>query len=32
MMERDGDLEGLRARLREQQTLDLLIRHATVHP
>lgn len=32
MMEKGGDLEALRAGLREQQTLDLLIRHATVHP
>ncbi len=32
MMEKAGDLEALRAGLREQQTLDLLIRHATVHP
>jgi trigger factor len=32
MMEKGGDLEALRARLREQQTLDLLIRHAAVHP
>jgi trigger factor len=31
-MEKGGDLEALRAGLREQQTLDLLIRHATVHP
>jgi hypothetical protein len=32
MMEKGGDLDALRAGLREQQTLDLLIRHATVHP
>ena len=32
MMERSGELEALRAGLREQQTIDLLIRHATVHP
>jgi trigger factor len=32
MMEKGGDLDNLRASLREQQTLDLLIRHATVHP
>jgi trigger factor len=32
MMEKGGDLEGLRSGLREQQTLDLLLRHATVHP
>jgi trigger factor len=31
MMEKAGDVEALRAGLREQQTLDLLIRHATVH-
>jgi trigger factor len=32
MMEKSGDLEALRSGLREQQTLDFLIRHATVHP
>jgi len=32
MMEKGGELEALRSGLREQQTLDLLIRHATVHP
>ena len=32
MMERSGDLEALRSGLREQQTLDFLIRHATVRP
>ena len=32
MMEKGGDLDALRAGLREQLTLDLLIRHATVHP
>jgi trigger factor len=32
MMEKGGELDSLRASLREQQTLDLLIRHATVHP
>ena len=32
MMDKGGELEALRAGLREQQTLDLLIRHATVHP
>jgi trigger factor len=32
MMEKSGDLEALRSGLREQQTLDLLIRHATVRP
>ena len=32
MMDKGGELEALRSGLREQQTLDLLIRHATVHP
>ena len=32
MMEKSGDLDALRSGLREQQTLDFLIRHATVHP
>ena len=32
MMEKGGELEALRAGLREHQTLDLLIRHAAVHP
>ena len=32
MMEKSGDLDALRSGLREQQTLNFLIRHATVHP
>ena len=32
MMEKGGDLDASARGLREQQTLDLLIRHATVHP
>jgi trigger factor len=32
MMEKSGDLDALRSGLREQQTLDFLIRHATVYP
>ncbi len=30
MMEKGGDLEGLRLRLRESRALDLLVRHATI--
>jgi hypothetical protein len=30
MMEKSGDLEALRAGLRERKTLDFLIEHATV--
>lgn len=31
MMEKSGDLEALRASLRERMTLDLLVRSATIH-
>jgi trigger factor len=31
MMEKSGDLEALRAGLRERLTLDFLIAHATIH-
>ena len=31
MMEKSGDLDALRHRLREQKTLDLLIGHASIH-
>ena len=31
MMEKSGDLENLRAGLREKKTLDFLIQHATVN-
>lgn len=31
MMEKSGDLEALRAGLRERMTLDFLIAHATIH-
>jgi trigger factor len=30
MMEKSGDLEGLRHGLREQMTLDLLVQHAKI--
>ena len=30
MMEKSGDLEGLRLRLREKQALDFLIQHAAI--
>jgi trigger factor len=32
MMERSGDLEGLRHGLRERMTLDFLVRHARITP
>jgi hypothetical protein len=30
MMEKSGELEGLRLRLREKQALDFLIQHAAI--
>ena len=32
MMEKSGDLDGLRHGLRERMTLDFLVRHASIHP
>jgi trigger factor len=32
MMEKSGDLEGLRLQLRENQVLDLVVRHASITP
>ena len=32
MMEKSGDLDGLRLGLRERMTVDLLVQHARVTP